>query len=75
MANRWGKSGNSDFIKILSSKIIMDRDCSHKIKRHLLPQGEKTALRLGENNSKRSNRQRFNLKNIQATPYSSIPEK
>ena len=31
-------------------------------------QGEKTALRLEENNSKRSNRQRINLKNIQATP-------
>ena len=31
-------------------------------------QGEKTALRLGENNSKWSNRQRINLKNIQATP-------
>ena len=31
-------------------------------------QGAKTALRLGENNSKRSNRQRINLKNIQATP-------
>ena len=31
-------------------------------------QGEKTALRLGENNSKRSNRQRINRKNIQATP-------
>ena len=31
-------------------------------------EGEKTALRLGENNSKRSNRQRINLKNIQATP-------
>ena len=31
-------------------------------------QGEKTALRLGENNSKRSNRQRTNLKNTQATP-------
>ena len=30
--------------------------------------GEKTALRLGENNSKWSNRQRINLKNIQATP-------
>ena len=28
-------------------------------------QGEKTALRLGENNSKLSNRQRINLKNIQ----------
>ena len=31
-------------------------------------QGEKTAFRLGENNSKQSNRQRINLKNIQATP-------
>ena len=31
-------------------------------------QGEKTALRMGENNSKRSNRQRINLKNTQATP-------
>ena len=31
-------------------------------------QGEKTALRLGENNTKCSNRQRINLKNIQATP-------
>ena len=31
-------------------------------------QDEKTALRLGENNSKWSNRQRINLKNIQATP-------
>ena len=30
-------------------------------------QGEKTALRLGENNSKLSNRQRINLKNKQAT--------
>ena len=28
-------------------------------------QGEKTALRMGENNSKWSNRQRINLKNIQ----------
>ena len=31
-------------------------------------QGEKTALRMGENNSKWRNRQRINLKNIQATP-------
>ena len=31
-------------------------------------QGEKTALRMGENNSKWSNWQRTNLKNIQATP-------
>ena len=31
-------------------------------------QGEKTSLRLGENNSKWSNRQRINLKSIQANP-------
>ena len=30
-------------------------------------QGEKTDFRMGENNSKWSNRQRINLKNIQAT--------
>ena len=30
-------------------------------------QGEKTAFRMGENNSKQSNGQRINLKNIQAT--------
>ena len=35
-------------------------------------EGEKTALRLGENNSKRSNRQRINLKNIQATPAAQL---
>jgi len=29
-------------------------------------QGEKTAFRMGENNSKQSNLQRINLKNIQA---------
>ena len=31
-------------------------------------QGEKTALRMGENNWKQSNRQRVNLRSIQATP-------
>ena len=31
-------------------------------------QGEKTAFRMGENNSKWSNWQRVNLKNIQVTP-------
>ena len=31
-------------------------------------QGEKTAFRIGENNSKQSNRQRINLKYIEATP-------
>ena len=37
-----------------------------------IKQGEKTALGLGENNSKRSNRQRINLKNIQATPAAQL---
>ena len=31
-------------------------------------QGEKTAFRMGENNSKRSNGQRLNLKTIEAAP-------
>ena len=31
-------------------------------------QGEKPPFRMGENNSKLRNRQRINLKNIQATP-------
>ena len=34
MANRRGKSGNSD--TFLGSKITEDGDCSHEIKRHLL---------------------------------------
>ena len=36
MANRWGKSGNSDRFYFLGPKITADGDCSHKIKRHLL---------------------------------------
>ena len=36
MANRRGKSGNSDRFIFLGSKITVDSDCSHKIKRHLL---------------------------------------
>ena len=38
MANRWGKSGNSNRFHFLSdfSKITMDGDHSHKIKRRLL---------------------------------------
>ena len=32
MANRWGKSGNSDRIYIPGSKITADSDCNHKIK-------------------------------------------
>ena len=37
MANRWGKSGNSDTFIFLGSKIIVDGDCSHVIIRFLLP--------------------------------------
>ena len=36
MANRRGKSGNSDKFSFLGLKITADGDCSHKIKRHLL---------------------------------------
>ena len=37
MGNRWGKSGNSVRLYFLgSSKITVDGDCSHEIKRHLL---------------------------------------
>ena len=35
MANRWGNNGNSDFI-FLGSKITVNGDYSHEIKRHLL---------------------------------------
>ena len=35
-------------------------------------QGEKTAFRMGENNSKWSNWQTTNLKNIQATPAAQL---
>ena len=35
MANRWGNSGNNDFI-FLGSKITADGDCSHELKRLLL---------------------------------------
>ena len=35
MANRWGNSGNSDFI-FGGSKITADRDYIHEIKRRLL---------------------------------------
>ena len=36
MANRWGNSRNSDRLYFGGSKIIVDGDCSHEIKRHLL---------------------------------------
>ena len=35
MANRWGKSGNSDRFYFLGSKIIVEGDCSHEIIRLL----------------------------------------
>ena len=46
MANRWGKSGNSDRFYFLGSKISADGDCSQKIKRRLLL-GGKTITNLG----------------------------
>ena len=36
MANRWRKNGNSDRFHSLGSKITLDGDCSHEIKRCLL---------------------------------------
>ena len=36
MVNRWGSSGDSDWLYFLGSKITADGDCSHEIKRHLL---------------------------------------
>ena len=36
MENKWGNSGNNDMFYFLGSKITVDCDCSHKIKRCLL---------------------------------------
>ena len=36
MANRWENSGNSDRFYFGGSKITVDGDCSHEIKRRLL---------------------------------------
>ena len=36
MGNRWGNSGNSVRLYLGGSKITLDGDCSHEIKRHLL---------------------------------------
>ena len=36
MANRWGNNGNSGWLYFLGSKITVDGDCSHEIKRSLL---------------------------------------
>ena len=35
MANRWGNNGNSERLIFWGSKITVDGDCSHEIKRHL----------------------------------------
>ena len=40
MADRWGGSGNSAGFIFLGSKITVDGDCSHEIKRHLLLGGK-----------------------------------
>ena len=42
MANRWGKSGNSERLYFLGSQITADGDCSYKIKGHLVL--ERTAM-------------------------------
>ena len=36
MANRWGINGNSERLYFWGSKITVDGDCSHEIKRRLL---------------------------------------
>ena len=36
MANRWGNKGNNDRLILGCSKIAVDGNCSHVIKRHLL---------------------------------------
>ena len=37
MANTWGNNRNHDRVYLGGSKITADGDCSHEIKRHLLP--------------------------------------
>ena len=46
MAKRWGKNGNSDRFIFLGSKITVDSDCSHEIKKCLLL-GRKVMTNLG----------------------------
>ena len=40
MANIWENNGNSERLYFLGSKITVDGDCSHEIKRHLLLVGK-----------------------------------
>ena len=37
VANRWGNNGNSDILYFEGLQTHADGDCSHEIKRHLLP--------------------------------------
>ena len=47
MANRWGNNGNSDRIFFsFGSKITVNSDCSHEVKRHLLLR-KKAMIKLG----------------------------
>ena len=46
MANRRGKGGSSDRFPLLGSKVIVDGDCSHEIRRCLLL-GRKAMTNLG----------------------------
>ena len=45
MPDRWGKNENSDSFMVLDSKITVDGDCIHEIKRHL-PLGRKAMINL-----------------------------
>ena len=45
ITNRWRNNGNSDRFIFLRCKITADGDCSHELKRHLLP-GEKAMMYL-----------------------------
>ena len=45
MGNRWGNSANSVRLYFGGSKITADGDCSHEIKRHLLP-GRKVMINI-----------------------------
>ena len=58
MANGWGNNAVTDFI-FLGSKITVDGDCSHKIKKHLLI-GRKAVT---------------NLDNVLKSRYMTLPSK
>ena len=51
----------------MTEEHITIADIKTNFKNRNYKQGEKTAFRMGKNNGKRSNWQRINLKNIQAT--------